>query len=126
MIFVATLLICSVLCNAQIKERKSVNISLGGHWGISMHCFDAEMLAEENHAVPSEKFQIDSVTIKIVSPKVTEELNTEDAYSTVSTTNFKSKELKFIVSRKGYRTLEEVWKVTTTTPVLDIFLTKDE
>lgn len=91
-----------------------------------MHCFDAEMLAEENHAVPSEKFQIDSVTIKIVSPKVTEELNTEDAYSTVSTTNFKSKELKFIVSRKGYRTLEEVWKVTTITPVLDIFLTKDE
>lgn len=117
---------CVLSGRAQLRERERVSIDMGGYSLIMLDVFDARILDTEMRQPDREKYALDSVRVQIISPKTTVEQFTGKKGTVRTDVVFKSKELRFVLSLPGYKTLDAVWKVTTLTPVLEAFLTRED
>lgn len=115
------------LSSAQIVERDDVSVTYEGLPAvvIAMRCIDTDYFLPENSSKNIIDFGIDSVKIEISSKKVTEVLYTNKS-GAITATPFKSRKLNFKVSKPGYKTLEQDWKVTKMSHQLNIFLTREQ
>lgn len=111
---------------AQLRERERVTIDMGGYSCIMLSVYDVRILDTKMDRLDREKYALDSVRVQIVSPQTKVDLLTGKRGGVNTDVVFRSKELRFVLSLPGYETLDTVWKVTTLTPVLEAFLTREE
>lgn len=124
--FLIIFCMCVLSGRAQLRERERVSIDMGGYSLIMLDVFDARILDTEMRQPDREKYALDSVRVQIISPKTTVEQFTGKKGTVRTDVVFKSKELRFVLTLPGYKTLDTVWKVTTLTPVLEAFLTRED
>lgn len=124
--FLIIFCMCVLSGRAQLREREGVSFDMGGYSLIMLDVFDARILDTGMRQPDREKYALDSVRVQIISPKTTVEQFTGKKGTVRTDVVFKSKELRFVLTLPGYKTLDAVWKVTTLTPVLEAFLTRED
>lgn len=120
-------------CFAQIERRSDVMLSVASAdaFYISLECYDIkdkEKVDAHAFALPKNGagLGLDSVSIVITSKKVRDTLFTGGHNMAGTEKYFRSNKLHFVVSRRGYETLEQDFNLNSNMEMLRIFLKKKE
>ncbi len=119
------LLLLVFITKAQLEEDGIITYRYGGKSVLGISFYDART-TNPGAPGPPERIELTNVKVEIVIKKDTIRLYSGDKSIIQYTKPLKAKEIEIIISREGYHTLKEKWKVTSLSISLRAYLTKKE
>ncbi len=122
-LFVVIFILSIVTAKAQLRKNPATVSYSNGMSVLCIRFFDASTINSKDYL---KKIEISDVTIDVIIKNDTIRLYS-GKYSAVSYEKpLRTKEIELIISRDGYQTLKEKWKVESLVINIEAYLTKEQ
>ncbi len=125
-LFVTVLLTLGLITKAQLEKDGVIYSSKDGRSMLYISFYDARTTNPNARAGTPDRIDLTNVKVDIVIKKDTIHLYSGNNAFVYYAKPLKAKEIEIIISREGYHTLKEKWKVESLSISLRAYLTKKQ